>query len=55
MIINMNQVGDEEYFGGKINLIAYPNPFSGKTTISFKLIEPSVVDLEVFDLTGRWF
>jgi hypothetical protein len=31
----------------------YPNPFNGRTRIEFNLATPSVVDLSVFDITGR--
>lgn len=31
----------------------YPNPFNPTTTISFDLVEPSVVSLRVYDVVGR--
>jgi hypothetical protein len=31
----------------------YPNPFNGKTKIDFSLVTPSVVELTVYDITGR--
>jgi hypothetical protein len=36
-----------------INLIAYPNPFNGTTTISFLLPANSRSELHVYDVTGR--
>ena len=34
-------------------LMNYPNPFSGKTTVSFTLPEDSHVTLDVFDISGK--
>lgn len=34
-------------------LVAYPNPFSGNTTIAFSLEEAREVNISVFDQTGR--
>lgn len=31
----------------------YPNPFEGRTTITYRLQQPSEVTLEVYDVTGR--
>jgi hypothetical protein len=31
----------------------YPNPFNSSTTISFELVAPGNVKLEVYDLLGR--
>lgn len=31
----------------------YPNPFNPQTTVDFSLAEPTLVDLAVYDLTGR--
>lgn len=31
----------------------YPNPFSSATTIHYELTDPSVVNLDVFDLSGK--
>lgn len=31
-----------------------PNPFSGSTTVSFSINEPTVVDLRVFDASGKY-
>ena len=36
-----------------ITLEATPNPFSGSLSVSFSLSEPSQVNLEVYDLSGR--
>jgi photosystem II stability/assembly factor-like uncharacterized protein len=34
-------------------LSAYPNPFNSETKITYDLVRPSYVELNVFDLTGR--
>lgn len=31
----------------------YPNPFTGETTISYKLVQPSDIKLTVHDITGK--
>jgi hypothetical protein len=51
--VNVTSVGMQELFASMYQMKAYPNPFQGKTTISFNLFEPSDVEMEVFDLTGR--
>ncbi len=35
------------------NLSAYPNPFNATTSISFTLIQPSQVTLDIYDILGR--
>jgi flagellar hook assembly protein FlgD len=37
----------------QLQLQNYPNPFSSQTTISFHLIQPGVVNLSIYDLSGR--
>lgn len=37
----------------KFELTAYPNPFNNTTTITYELINNSVIELAVYDLTGR--
>ena len=40
--------------GGQFRLQQnYPNPFSGKTVISFSLVQSSQVELSIFDMSGR--
>ncbi|MBK9732802.1 MAG: T9SS type A sorting domain-containing protein [Chitinophagaceae bacterium] len=34
-------------------LTAYPNPFSGFSTISFSLSQPGNLSLKIYDVTGR--
>jgi len=38
---------------GLLNLLVYPNPCSGSASVSFTLSEPAVVQLSVYDLSGR--
>ncbi len=35
------------------NLLCYPNPFNGITSISFNLISPGRINLKIYDITGR--
>jgi PKD repeat protein len=51
--VNVTSVGVYEMFASLYQMKAYPNPFQNKTTISFNLFEPTQVEMEVFDLTGR--
>ncbi len=44
---------EDENEMGDVALELYPNPFSSSTTISFSVSENTVVNIEVFDLTGR--
>jgi hypothetical protein len=37
----------------EFSLSAYPNPFNPSTTLSFTLTKSGIVDLNVFDITGR--
>ncbi|MDM7917341.1 MAG: FlgD immunoglobulin-like domain containing protein [Candidatus Eisenbacteria bacterium] len=46
-------IAAEEIGLGPADLRASPNPFSGRTTLTFALAEASVVDLSVFDAAGR--
>lgn len=39
--------------GGCAMLDAYPNPFNASTVIRYELREASLVNLEVYDITGR--
>jgi len=36
-----------------IGFSAYPNPFNAQTTINFSLVEPSPVELSIYDIAGR--
>lgn len=40
-------------FDNKINLVNYPNPFNGMTTISYKVNETSNIRLSVYNLLGE--
>jgi hypothetical protein len=51
--LTINSVGLEDFTGMKNGLVAYPNPFSGKTSIAFKLASSSEVDLEIYDMMGN--
>ena len=35
------------------NLINYPNPFNPETTISFSIIEDSIIELSIFNIKGQ--
>ena len=37
----------------QVQLQNYPNPFSSQTTISFHLSQPGIVNLSIYDLSGR--
>jgi len=56
---NMGSVGLEEEglalpdFSRRIRVDVRPNPFSGKTVLSVAMGQPGVVDLQVYDNTGR--
>lgn len=55
-IVDPTIVGIEEQVAGAIPFSldhSYPNPFTESTLISFKLHDPSVVSLAVYDQTGR--
>ncbi len=49
----VNTVGLQSVLAGKFEMSVYPNPFHGKTLISFTMKETSNISLDVFDLTGR--
>ena len=53
LILTINSVGLEDFGMMKNGLAAYPNPFSGKTNIVFKLQNSEEVDLEVYDMMGN--
>lgn len=36
-----------------IEVAVYPNPFAGQATVAYRLDEPAIVTLEVFDALGR--
>jgi hypothetical protein len=44
---------DDQEIGNEEGFISFPNPFSGTSTISFKLSEKSKVKLSVYTLSGR--
>ncbi len=47
-------VGLEEEYVELISVVEnYPNPFKESTVFSFKLIEPTIVNLDVFDVFGK--
>jgi hypothetical protein len=47
-------IADEEAsLAADITLTNYPNPFNGRTMISFDLPAPSQVELDVYDVLGR--
>jgi flagellar hook assembly protein FlgD len=37
----------------KVALKAYPNPFNPRTTVAFSLTRRQMVEISIFDLTGR--
>ena len=45
--------GFNEYSQINAFYFAYPNPFSGSTTISYTLFENSILELSIYDLAGR--
>jgi PKD repeat protein len=51
--IGMGKYGIEEPFNTLDGVSIYPNPFEGKTTISYSLIACSKVIIRVFDIQGR--
>lgn len=45
----------KHFLSAKVKIISvYPNPFNSSTRISFELVQPSAVHLDVFDLLGRY-
>lgn len=53
-IVNTEIVGTEEQLVDLFSVEQnYPNPFKESTVLSFKLQNPSIVNLEVFDVFGR--
>jgi len=46
-------IGEETAGSELLSLTVHPNPLSGSTTFSFILDQASLIDLSVFDLTGR--
>ena len=40
-------------FAKEVKLFNYPNPFTGRTTISYQIQQPSQVQLAVFDMKGQ--
>ncbi|MFY8021288.1 MAG: PKD domain-containing protein, partial [Bacteroidia bacterium] len=53
MLLSINTVGLEDFSGMKNGLAAFPNPFSGKTHIVFKIQNQSEVELDVYDMMGN--
>jgi hypothetical protein len=53
MDITITSVGVNDLFAKQFQMKAYPNPFNGVANISFELLEPSNVNLSVYDITGR--
>ncbi|MBC7381777.1 MAG: T9SS type A sorting domain-containing protein, partial [Bacteroidia bacterium] len=51
--VQVKTVGLQSVLAGKFDMSVYPNPFHGRTLISFNLHEASSVSLEIFDMTGR--
>ncbi len=54
--INRTPVGienEEVTLPTQYSLSAYPNPFNATTSISFTLIQPSQVTLDIYDILGR--
>ncbi len=50
---NVVAAGTFDTRGAAASLSVFPNPFSGKTNISYRLAESSNVHLALYDLTGR--
>jgi hypothetical protein len=47
-------VQDGPHYAGLIsNLSAYPNPFTAEAKLTLDLAEPSTLQVDAFDLTGR--
>jgi alpha-tubulin suppressor-like RCC1 family protein len=49
--INLSELQQTE--GGALNIINYPNPFTGKTTIQYNISVEGYVTIKIYDITGK--
>jgi len=52
-ITDITDIEVEPFVPSDVSVMAYPNPFNARTTISYTLSEQAEVTLEIYDILGR--
>ena len=50
---NLTSIGNQSAIASTISLTNYPNPAYGSTTVEYQLTNTEIVNLEIYDLSGK--